>query len=165
MNACLECGGELRIRRENVRYDASGLPNITLVGIEVRRCRQCGEAEFVIPNVEGLHRCLASLTIRKRQRLTPGEVRFLRKHLGLSSGDFARQMGVAAETVSRWEQGATTMGATADRLLRWLVATREPVSHYPLEMLRDVAQEKARSSRVGLKEEEGDWQPAELVPA
>ena len=25
-------------RRENVRYDASGLPGVTLVGVEVSRC-------------------------------------------------------------------------------------------------------------------------------
>ena len=61
------------------------------------------------------------------------EIRFLRKHIGLSGAEFAQRMGGARETVSRWETGANPMGATADRLLRFLVYTHEPTESYAVE--------------------------------
>ena len=154
---CSECGASMKTRRENYKYDASGLPGVTLVNVEVSRCPKCGETEVAIPNIEGLHRVLAMALVRKRARLAPLEIRFLRKCLGLASGDFAKHIGVAAETVSRWEQGRTAMGPTADRFLRWLVVTRQPVSHYPLEMLKDVAEGEPKPLRVEVKVGEGGW--------
>ncbi|MEP7245385.1 MAG: type II TA system antitoxin MqsA family protein [Gammaproteobacteria bacterium] len=156
---CLECGTRMRIKRETYKYDASGLPGVTLVGIKVGRCPECKEVEVQIPNIEGLHRALALAIARKPERLTPDEIRFLRKYLGLSGTDFAQHLGVAAETVSRWEQGKTPMGTTADRLVRILALTREPISHYPLDMLKCVAKEDAKPLRLELKVGEGGWHP------
>ena len=165
---CLECGGKMKIGTENYKYDASGLPGITLVDVEVARCAECGEIEVTIPNIEGLHRALAMAISHKRERVTPKEVRFLRKYLGLSGADFADHIGVAPETVSRWETGKAAMSGTAERYLRLLVLTREPVSHYPLEMLKEVAREDARALKIGMKADEGGWHPTrqrELQPA
>ena len=53
---CLQCGQRMKSGRENYLYKESGLPNITLVGIEVNRCPGCGEYEAVIPKIEQLHR-------------------------------------------------------------------------------------------------------------
>jgi putative zinc finger/helix-turn-helix YgiT family protein len=153
-------------RSENYRYDASGLPNIVLVDIPVSRCAECGHEEVHISNIEGLHRALALAVVRKRERLTPAEIRFLRKYLGLSGADFAQHIGVSAETVSRWEQGRTAMGQTADRFLRWLAITREPVSDYPLEILKEVAETDPKPLRVRLTNGVGGWHPMrELAPA
>jgi putative zinc finger/helix-turn-helix YgiT family protein len=157
---CVECGAEMTTHRENYKYGACGLPGVTLVGVDVSRCRDCGEVEVAIPNIEGLHRVLAQEVARKRERLTPAEIRYLRKWLGLSGVDFAAHVGVTAETVSRWEQGATAMGGSAERLLRWFVFTREPVSEYPLNMLKDVAIAQPRPIKVGLRVEHGHWQAA-----
>jgi len=150
--------------RENYKYEASGL-NIVLLDVEVSRCPECGEREVHIPNIEGLHRAVALALIRRRERLAPSEIRFLRKYLGLSSGDFAKHVGVSAETVSRWEQGRTPMGTTADRLVRMLVVTREPISHYPLEILKEVAQKEPKPLRADFKIGEGGWQQRELAHA
>lgn len=153
-------------RRENVKYDASGLPGITLLNVEVSRCAECGEFEVSIPNIDGLHKALATVLVQKRERLVGAEIRFLRKYLGFSGVDFAEHLGVTPETVSRWEQGSTAMGVTADRFLRWLVLTRDPVSRYPLDLLKEVAVEDARASRLGMRAAHGGWQPArELTPA
>jgi hypothetical protein len=46
---CLQCGAEMRMKRENCKYDASSLPGITLLGVEVSRCPKCGEHEVAIP--------------------------------------------------------------------------------------------------------------------
>jgi putative zinc finger/helix-turn-helix YgiT family protein len=148
----------MRTRRENFRYDASGLPGVTLLGVEVRRCPKCGEYEVSIPNIEGLHRAIAFAVIRKRTRLTPAEIRYLRTSLGWSGADFARHMGVAAETVSRWETGATPMGAAADRLLRLMVVARAPVSDYSLDELAAIDETKApTTTRLGLRSGEAGW--------
>lgn len=156
----------MKTRRESVGYDASGLPGIRLIDVEVSRCSACDEYEVSIPNIDGLHKAIATVLVQKRERLVGAEIRFLRKYLGFSGTDFAEHIGVSPETVSRWEHGSTAMGVTADRLLRWMVVTRDPVSHYPLELLKEVAVEDARASRLGMRSEHGGWQPArELVPA
>jgi putative zinc finger/helix-turn-helix YgiT family protein len=158
MMTCTECGTQMKTKRENYKYDASGLPGITLAGIDVSRCPKCGEVEVTIPNIEGLHKALAGGLIRKKERLAPQEIRFLRKFLGLSGSDFAETMGVKSETVSRWELGRQSMGPTADRLLRWLALTREPVSEYPLSMMRNIATEEPRLMRIEMRSGEGGWQ-------
>jgi transcriptional regulator with XRE-family HTH domain len=71
----------------------------------------------------------------QHRMLAPIEIRFLRKHIGLSGEDFAQRMGVTRETVSRWETGANQMGAVADRLLRLLVINHEPSESYLVDDL------------------------------
>ena len=132
---CLDCGHTIETRRENYRYDASGLPGIVLHGVQVSRCPQCGAEEVAIPRIEELHRVIARALIEKPTRLAAPEIRYLRKYLGWSGTEFARYMGTARETVSRWENGSTQMGPAADRLLRVLVASREPVMDYSPEAL------------------------------
>lgn len=138
---CVQCGGTMVASRENVNYRASGLPNVTLLNLEVRRCPECGDRQTVIPDIEGLHRLLAKAIVGKPSRLTPDEIRFLRKSLGWSSADFARRMGVTPESVSRWENGRERMGATAERLLRLMVVHSSPVSDYSLDTLADLRDE------------------------
>ncbi len=140
---CEACGELMRSTRENYNYSASGLPYVTLVHVEVRRCKACGEHEVVIPRIAQLHRAIALSVVNKRPRLTGAEVRFLRKYLGWSGADFAKHMGVAAESVSRWENERDKMAATADRLLRLMVATRRPVSDYDLDFLAELEDEAA----------------------
>jgi putative zinc finger/helix-turn-helix YgiT family protein len=157
---CLQCGSPMVSRRENHKYDDSGLPGITLVNVEVRRCRNCGEYEVVIPRIESLHRLIALALTRKPARLAPTEIRFLRKYLGWSGTDFAAHIGATTETVSRWEQGHAAMGVQADRLLRLMVAHKEPASDYSLDVLKDVARERPRPLRLGVTVTKGDWREA-----
>lgn len=141
--------------RENYCYTASGLPYVTLKGVEVRRCPRCGEHEVIIPRIEQLHHCIALTVVSKKSRLTPAEMKFLRKHLGWSGADFARHMGVAPETVSRWENGREPMGGVADRLLRLMVVTQAPNREYAIDALAELEDEaspvriKASADRQG----------------
>ena len=82
--ACAACGAEMRVGRENHRYVESGLSNVTLTGIEVRRCSNgsCGEVEIAIPNIDGLHKAIAEAILRKRGRFTKEEWRCLLTYLG-----------------------------------------------------------------------------------
>jgi hypothetical protein len=70
-------------------------------------------------------------------------------------------MGMTPETISRWETGAEPIGPTADRLLRLMVATRDPVSEYPLEMLTTITKESpAQAVRLGVKRDKEGWHAA-----
>ena len=54
----------------------------------------------VIPHIADLHRVLAHAVVRKSSRLTPAEIRFLRRTLGWSGQDFADRRRAA-----RWPGG------------------------------------------------------------
>ncbi len=144
---CHECGHTMTTQRTSLKYDASGLPGITLENIEVRRCVGCGETEWVIPRMEQLHALIAATILRKPSRLTPQEIRFLRKHLGWSGADFARMIGTKPETVSRWESGATPMGVQADRLLRLMVAHLKPTDEVHGE--EEIKENRGRRTETG----------------
>ncbi|GAC1352848.1 MAG: hypothetical protein NVSMB1_19850 [Polyangiales bacterium] len=152
---CMQCGGSMTSARENYKYES--LPGATLVSVEVHRCPKCGELEVAIPRIEELNRTLARTVIAKRTRLAPAEIRFLRKWLGFSGADFARHMGVRAETVSQWENGHEPVGPQSDRLLRLMVATREPLEAYQLDILTEINSDKAPPIRVGLKAARNGW--------
>src|SRR5262249_46395388 len=147
-----ECGGTLRVKKEVVPFDqAMGLPGVMLY-TDVARCPKCHSYEVLIPNIDGLHRAIAREIVRRPARLSPPEVRFLRKVLGWSGRDFAEHMGTSVETVSRWETGATPIGAQADRLLRLMVMTRDPVSDDKrLDLLKTVARAKPAAVRLLVK--------------
>jgi putative zinc finger/helix-turn-helix YgiT family protein len=157
---CMECGGSVTTKREDVKYDFSGLPGVTLKNIEVSRCAECDEYEMAIPRIEELHGLIAGVLIAKRSRLTPEEIRFLRKLLGWSGADFAKAMGTTPETVSRWENGATAMGVQADRLLRLTVAHLKPIDDYGEDQLRNTALTKARPVKLGLRATAKGWREA-----
>jgi putative zinc finger/helix-turn-helix YgiT family protein len=144
---CDECGGSVTVEREAVRrYDIGGLPHIELHGVEVTHCTTCGNETIAIPRIGQLHRAIAQAFVTQRRMLAHPEIRFLRKHIGLSGNDFAAVMGVARETVSRWETGSQPMGAVADRLLRMLVVNHDPTKSYAADdMLRALSDEPAPS--------------------
>lgn len=156
---CTECGRAMKTRRENYRYDASGLP-VTLAGVEVSRCPKCGAHEVAIPRIEELHRVIALAVISKSGRLAPPEIRYLRKFLDWSGAEFARHVGVDVATVSRWENGQQSMGPVADRLLRMIVACGQPERAYSVEKLAEVRGTPARSARIGVREAKGAWRTA-----
>jgi putative zinc finger/helix-turn-helix YgiT family protein len=157
MTGCSQCGKPMKVGRENVKYDASGLPGITLENIEVRRCPGCGEYEVVIPRLEELHALIATAILQKSARLTGDEIRYLRKFLGWSGADFARMIGAKPETVSRWETGNAAMGVQADRLLRLMVAHLKPVQDYGADRIKNTATVPAKPARLKLTNDAKGW--------
>lgn len=127
---CEDCNAHVRVRHDQtVAYDFGGLPDVSLCGLEVRICGN-GHREWVIPKTDELHRELGRALVVKSSRLVPCEIKFMRKHLGWSQATFAKHMGVAAESASRWESGSVAMAPTAERLLRLMVLTLKPMTHY-----------------------------------
>ncbi|MBC7792411.1 MAG: helix-turn-helix domain-containing protein [Clostridia bacterium] len=110
---------------------------ITLHDVRLFSCSECGVETPAIPKMEALFREVAHTLASKRDRLMPQEIRFLRKHLGLSGRDFAKKMGVDHTTVSKWQstKSPQDMGVVAERLLRMFVLTEKPIETYPLEQM------------------------------
>jgi len=123
--SCTRCGSLLG-EPERVDVPYRSLPGVTLVGIEAWRCAAWGETEHAIPRIEALNRTIAAALVNKSGRLAAQEVRFLRRVLGWSGKDLASRIGVAPETVSRWENGALSIGETPDKLLRMFVVHDHP---------------------------------------
>ncbi len=150
-----ECGEKLTERIGDVEIDEGGV-KVTLQGVRIFTCPKCKREMHTIPKMEALFREIASTLARKRQRLMPQEIRFLRKHLGLSSRDFARKMGVDHTTVSKWERvdGPQSMGPVAERLLRVFVLYEKPVDEYPLE---EMGAEAAAPAHPTMVHDRGGW--------
>lgn len=162
---CDQCGAQMKSGRENYRYTACGLDSVTLVHVEVRRCPECGEYEVDIPRMAELHRLIAQKVASKEPRLTPQEIKFLRKHLGFSGVDFAATLDVTPETVSRWETGKKQMSPIAERALRLMVFVRDAINEYPLERLAEVAQGEALPLRIKVRESRAQWKDEAAVAA
>lgn len=124
--------------RRTRRYREVGLPYVTLVNVEIRRCRRCRRHELVTPSIETLHRLIARAIVAQPAMLTPDAIRFLRTWLGLSRDDLALVMGVRRETAFRWERrdDPCRMTPSAERLLRLLVANHDPIEQFPVQLLR-----------------------------
>ncbi|MBW6512851.1 MAG: hypothetical protein K0A93_12200 [Desulfuromonadaceae bacterium] len=128
---CQRCEhGEFIETQENYHYRECGLDNVTLVGLNVRKCPECGNIMPLIPNIEGLHDALARAIINKDGALTPAEIVFLRKALGWSATDFARNMHCDRAQVSKWEHGTVVMSKPYDLLLREMVVSGKKITDY-----------------------------------
>jgi putative transcriptional regulator len=128
---CLLCGkDEMMEVKERYHYLECGLPNIHLEGIDVRKCPACGNLMPMIPSMSKLHLAIARHIIKKQGRLEAKEIVFLRKHLGWSGVDFARNMHSSSSQVSKWESGKVEMSAQAELLLREMVARGKQIDDY-----------------------------------
>lgn len=154
---CPNCRSEIVSKKGNYLYTESGLHYITLQNVDICNCSKCGEQTVSIPKIEELHRVIAFAIIKKKERLSADEIRFLRKYLGWSGKDFAEHMGVTPETVSRWENDKEPMGPIADRLLRLMLAHQKPVDRYSLELLREVTHDSRKQSRFEIIADVAGW--------
>ncbi|MGH7726779.1 MAG: type II TA system antitoxin MqsA family protein [Candidatus Eiseniibacteriota bacterium] len=159
--ACLECGTRMESTREDYVYEPVAGLRVLLQKVQVARCSECRTLVPAIPKIAQLHRVIASSLVQKATSLAPPEIRYLRKHLGFSGEEFAHRMGVRRESVSRWETGKEPMGPVADRLLRLMVVTQEPVAEYALDRLAQIKR-VAKAARLTMLEGETGW---ELVAA
>lgn len=118
---CAECGAAMNVSFETKLYRCPA--PVVLKGIEVHRCPSCGEEDVVYPRPAFLQKKIAETFAAASERLGPGELRFLRRYLGLTPTELAETFAVAPETVSRWENATNPqrMGTTAEKLLRVMV--------------------------------------------
>lgn len=107
----------LATREEPFQFADSGLSYVYLIGIKYYTC-ECGRVTADIPAVKELMQLIARDLLRKPSSLTGEEIRFLRKRLGKKQADFAKEIGIEPETLSRYENDKLAVSETADKLIR-----------------------------------------------
>ena len=122
IHECTSCGEPVAPERRSYRYAESGLSNVILQGIEVADCPQCGTSDVIVPRMAKIHRAVAQALASSPARLTGEQLRFLRKHLGLSGEQLGGYLHTDKTKISKWENGEDQIGPATDRLIRLLVA-------------------------------------------
>jgi putative zinc finger/helix-turn-helix YgiT family protein len=115
---CPECGRR-EVRPATVHYTSQikhdgRLYSVELPQLRVPRCEACGEMVFD-------NHADAQISDALREQLAllpPSQIRQNREQLGLSQRELAEHLGVAVETISRWENGALIQSRAMDRYLR-----------------------------------------------
>jgi putative zinc finger/helix-turn-helix YgiT family protein len=115
---CSNCGASAKVVTGDYRFTESGLPKVTLVGIDKVVCNECKNVDPIIPSMNDLFRILALAVAAKPTRLKGEEVRFLRKYLKMTAVEFSSHLGVDKTTISKWENNDDKPSARADRLIR-----------------------------------------------
>jgi putative zinc finger/helix-turn-helix YgiT family protein len=121
---CTVCGTSTRETRQTIRFEAP-MGAVIIHDVPTHHCPSCGDHEITLSNAPKLRSELAVAIARKKERLEPREIRFLREYLGLSRGELADTVGVTEEIAGRWENTShlEIMDVQAERLLRVLVMT------------------------------------------
>src|SRR5580704_19446226 len=122
IHECTNCEEQVIPERRNYRYSESGLSNVILQGVEVADCPKCGTSDVIIPRMAKIHRAIAQALANSPARLTGEQLRFLRKHLGLSGEQLGRYLHTDRTKISKWERGEDQIGPATDRLVRLLAA-------------------------------------------
>jgi putative zinc finger/helix-turn-helix YgiT family protein len=115
---CPECGKK-EVRPATVQHTSQIKHDGRLYTVEIPRlcvpkCGVCGELVFDNEADEQIAQALRE----QLGLLSGGQIRTNREELGLSQRSLAGQLGVAVETISRWENGALTQTRAMDRYLR-----------------------------------------------
>jgi len=126
---CRSCGQQL-LNPKKVDYSTEmehdgRAYSFAISDLSILECDACGER--VLPD-DSLQLVLDELR-RKAGLLTPTEIREKRKQLGLTQEQLASHLGVAKETVSRWETGGQIQQRGFDKLLRVYFSVPEARSY------------------------------------
>lgn len=120
---CPTCGSkDIFVARGEHKFLESGLDNITLLNVEIKRCTNCSEKVVSIPVPKQLLKVIGEQIILKPNKLSGREIRFLRKNIYLKIQEFAQIIGVHRGTVSRWENRNFKPTPVEDRLIRMVYA-------------------------------------------
>lgn len=85
-------------------------------------CSKCGNSDVIIPRMAKIHCAIAQALVKSPARLTGDQLRFLRKHLGLSGDQLGGYLHTDRTKISKWERGEDRIGPPTDRLVRLLAA-------------------------------------------
>jgi putative zinc finger/helix-turn-helix YgiT family protein len=115
---CPQCGKKEVWRAvvshtSEMRHDGR-LYNVKVPKLRVPKCKACGELIFDNEADEQI----ASALREQLGLLSPEQLRRNREELNLSQRELADHLGVAVETISRWENGVLIPSRAMDRYLR-----------------------------------------------
>jgi len=96
-----------------VRHDGK-LHAFSIASLGIDQCERCEEQFFTTSTDEEINLALR----RHLGLLAPNEIRAGLDLCGVNQKEFAEQLGIAAETVSRWLTGASIQTRSLDKLMR-----------------------------------------------
>lgn len=117
---CEKCRAQTVLKKGVYHYVESGLDNVYLVNVDIRRCDACGCVTPRIPRINELHAVIGRAIALKGELLSGAEARYLRKHLGMKGKEWAEILHVDVATLSRWEGEERPIGSQSDMLMRLL---------------------------------------------
>ena len=122
LHECSNCGEMIHTRRGMHCYAESGLSHVVLQEVEIADCAKCGNSDLVLRRPARIHEAIASALANSPGRLSGEQLRFLRKHLGLSGDELGEYLHTDKTKISKWERGEDRIGPSNDRLIRLLAA-------------------------------------------
>jgi YgiT-type zinc finger domain-containing protein len=142
---CGEAAIEKRIMTQQFAY-ASGARDVLLTAdIPVEHCSSCGET-LAGENAEIVRH---EAVCRYLGRLTPREIKLIRKSRDETQKDFANELDVGLASLKRWETGANIQGKIHDLKIRKFSSNREdqakrftPVFRTPMKDYMIIAAER-----------------------
>jgi DNA-binding transcriptional regulator YiaG len=132
MTDCMECGGRAVVTRGPVQLEEL---SAVMVEAEVHTCPK-GHKFTGFTAILKTYQAISEKLISKTTPLTGEEIRFLRKHVGMSSKNFAAFMMVTPETASKWEHDKMPMTALYEKRLRARVAQGAAFIDYEIRPAR-----------------------------
>jgi putative zinc finger/helix-turn-helix YgiT family protein len=122
---CSRCGAEKVLPEKiayetTVRYEGRDY-RVIVPELPALRCQDCGETLLNNESDADLSRAFRD----KLKLLQPENIREARKRLNLNQREFAEVLGVAEESVSRWETGAQMQSRVVDKIMRVYFASPE----------------------------------------
>lgn len=105
------------------RYVESGLENVFIEGASFVT-DDAGETCITVPNINGLHKAIATGIVRQKAGMTGREMRFLRTEIGLTQAELAILVHREALAISRWERGEVPIDSNAEALIRLFAAQK-----------------------------------------
>ena len=105
LNRCPDCGSDFVESVGKHEYVESGLNNVNLKEVIKYQCptEDCGRSYVQIKGLNSLHLVIGLTIILQPNELAANEVRFLRKHLGLTIDAFSKEIGLKASVIHDWE--------------------------------------------------------------
>ena len=101
-------------------YAESGLDNVMVEGVDFL-VDDAGEQVVTIPNVNGLHKAIATGIVMKQGSMTGRELRFLRSEMGMTQAELAQYVHREPLAISRWERGEVAeIDPNAEAMIRLL---------------------------------------------
>jgi len=122
---CFECREKEVFPQETdytttVKHDGRAY-TIRIPDLAIATCRNCGEQVFGGAEDDRIRDALRA----EIGLLRPPEIQRHRAEFKLSQQELAEQLGVAKETISRWETGALMQSRAMDNLLRLFFTSEE----------------------------------------
>ena len=134
---CIECGAQTEERVIDRELQVALPYRVVLRDAPAAICPDCGEEYVGIRDPISTFMGLAQWIARRPGRLHGSEVRFIRNALAWTQEQLGRKLGVAPETVSRWENGKKPVGYQSELALRFLVLVGSQVADQ-LDSTQDV---------------------------